>query len=119
MGTILLQRRRVDVNLNRTCRLVRRCTRATLAGFSSPNSRRKAYEFNEKFKQAINSRHPFFDLQHGSRRLKSRHRFLTDPLEEPHADYPLSENRPGGISCSFGTWRVLNRIKTHQLNILW
>ncbi|GJQ66178.1 hypothetical protein Trydic_g4238 [Trypoxylus dichotomus] len=108
---------KVDVSVNETCRLVIRCMRATslaklyrAMGSSSLSSRRESHNFNDRFKQIFDNRHPLFDLHHGLWRLKSRRRFLVDPLNEPPTNYPLSESPAAGISCNFGTWRMLNRI---------
>lgn len=111
--------KKVDVSLNETCRLVTGCMKAApldklyqAAGFHSPNSRREAHEFSEKFKKTFDNRHPLFGQYQESKRLKSRRRFLSSPLDEPPTNYPLSESLPSGASFNFKTWRMLNRIRT-------
>lgn len=42
-------------------------------------------------------------------------RFLSSPLDEPHANYLLSESAPNGVSYNFKTWRTLNRIRIGAL----
>ncbi|GJQ74599.1 hypothetical protein Trydic_g21457 [Trypoxylus dichotomus] len=91
-----------------------RSTHAARVGVSLtlPISRLQQPKFSEEFKQTFDNRYLFFDFQHGSRNLKSRRRFLAEPLDEPSANYPLSESPLCGISYSFGTWRMSNNIRT-------
>jgi len=66
--------------------------------FSDPKLRRAAHEHSEKFKKTFDYRHDLFTSScPSSHRLKSRHRFLKDPLDEPPANYPLSEDPPSGV----------------------
>ncbi|KAK9754302.1 hypothetical protein QE152_g1395 [Popillia japonica] len=77
-------------SLDETSRLVTGCIKAAplaklykATSFRSPNSHRKAHEFNEKFKKT-----PLFEAHQESQWLKSRRRFLCSPLDEPPANYP-------------------------------
>ncbi|GJQ67915.1 hypothetical protein Trydic_g16675 [Trypoxylus dichotomus] len=81
-----------DVKLNEICGLTTGCLTATplaklyqAASFNSPSSRRNTLEINEKFKQTFDNKSP--------------------------TKYSLSGSSSGDISCSFGTWRMLNRIR--------
>ncbi|GJQ87916.1 hypothetical protein Trydic_g1180 [Trypoxylus dichotomus] len=47
-------------------------------------------------------RDPRIQREHGPQRLKSRRGYLAGRLEEPPANYPLSESLAGGISPASG-----------------
>lgn len=82
------------------------------AGFVSPQMRRQAAEYREKFKQTFDERHPLHGIYVTQGRLRSRRNFLKVVDEEPPENYPLRQENPGGVDLDWRTWQTLNRIRT-------
>lgn len=71
-----------------------------------------------KVKKPFNKCHPVFGSFSALQRLKRRHCFLRDALDEPLANCPLSEDLPRGTATNFETWRMLNRIQTGVVPVI-
>lgn len=111
----------VTTALNDTCRIVTGCMRAAplpllykAAGFASPEDRRDSAQYQERFKQKFDDRHPLYQLEepHEPSRLRSRRRFMRSVNIEPPENCPLDQEPSQGMELEWRTWRMLNRMRT-------
>ena len=129
----------LDPALNQACRTVTGCLKHTnvenlylLAGIAPPNIRRDVCARVEKQKQETKPTHSLFGQTPATRRLKSRHCFLSSVQpanfsakvircsqwrkrlrDKPHIDIiNLHEEMAVGHNTPWTTWRCLNRLRT-------
>jgi hypothetical protein len=134
--------RKIDTQLNETCRSITGCTKATdteslylLAGIAPPEIRRETHARIERRKQTVDNNHQMFGQTAISKRLKSRKNFLRDVPPLPDGitvdNYQLAEwnqrikdgrkvtvplqatlSLAKGADEKWTTWRCLNRLRT-------
>lgn len=124
--------KQIDTALNETVRIITGCLKPTpvdklypLAGIAPPHIRRQIASDIERTKQIMDERHPMFNTQVESFRLKSRKSFLkcTKKLEDNPQSARLKlwkvesrqiveEKLPRGHDNKWVIWRTLNRLRT-------
>lgn len=110
--------KKINIGLNETCRIIKGCIHTPglhlykAAGFTSPDSCRKAREHTEKLKQTFDGCHSIYRQECAPRKLKSRRGFLSHALDKLPFHYPLTKDPPNGVSSDCRAWKMLNRIGT-------